>query len=71
MSVRTVMRITMDGPEEAKMVVDALSVDDDGYISTRVEGKVIVADIDTERLESGRRAADDWLACLMSIVRKQ
>ena len=70
MSVRTVLSIVMDEPEEARMVVDALSVDDDDYISTRMEGKMVVADIVTDRLESGRRAADDWLACLMSIVKK-
>ena len=70
MSVRTVVSIVMDEPEEARMVVDALSVDDDDYISTRMEGKMVGADIVTDRLESGRRAADDWLACLMSIVKK-
>ena len=70
MSIRTVVRITMDGPDEAKMVVDALSVDDDDYVATNIEGKMVVADVVTESLESGRRAADDWLACLMSIVKK-
>ena len=70
MSIRTVVRIVMDEPEEAEMAVGALSVDDDEYIATHIEGKMIVADIVTDRLESGRRAADDWLACLMSIVKK-
>ncbi len=70
MSIRTVVRIAMDEPEEARMAFDALSVDDDEYIATNIEGKMVVADVVTESLESGRRAADDWLACLMSIVKK-
>ncbi len=70
MSIRTSVRVMMDEPDEAKMVADALAVDDDDYITTRVEGKMIIADIASDRLESGRRAADDWLACLMSIIKK-
>ena len=69
MKVRATIRIDLEDREKARAVAASLSVDDDEFISTLEGEGIITADIGSETVGSARRAADDWLACLMAIVR--
>ncbi|MBN1389848.1 MAG: hypothetical protein JXA22_04300 [Candidatus Thermoplasmatota archaeon] len=65
------LKITLDSEEEARRVMAALKVDDDGYVTTIVEGCMVIGDVGADSVEGARRAADDWLACLMAVVKEK
>ncbi|MGA1866529.1 MAG: KEOPS complex subunit Pcc1 [Thermoplasmatota archaeon] len=67
---RIVLTITLDTEEEARRVVEALKVDDDDYVRTSVEGCMVRGEVGADSVEGVRRAADDWLACLMAVVKE-
>jgi len=62
--------ITFGSEEEAANAAEALKVDDDEFVSTFVEGRTVRGVVTSDSPESARRAADDWLACIMAIARK-
>ncbi|MBN1540143.1 MAG: hypothetical protein JW939_08370 [Candidatus Thermoplasmatota archaeon] len=66
---RIVLTITLDTEEEASRVAAALKIDDDDYVSTTREGCVVKGEVTADSVEGVRRAADDWLACLMAVVK--
>lgn len=63
------LRITIefDSDDEARTIGEALKVDDDGFVETIIDGNEVTAHVTARSVSSARRAADDWLACLMSI----
>ena len=63
------VRIELPSEEEASRVYRALSVDDDEFIITSCEGIVVKALAKGKDPSTVRRAADDWLACLMAIMK--
>ncbi len=65
--IRLKVTIEFDNDDEARTVGEALKVDDDEFITTKIEGNVITAHVEANSMNSARRAADDWMACLMSI----
>ncbi|MGA1793784.1 MAG: KEOPS complex subunit Pcc1 [Thermoplasmatota archaeon] len=62
--------ITFDSEREAENAGEALKVDDDEFVSTIVEGRTVRGVVTSDSPEGARRAADDWLACLMAIAKK-
>lgn len=66
---RISLKITLSSEEEARNLSRALKVDDDDYVSTSVNGCTIIGNVEAGSIEGARRAADDWLACLMAILR--
>ena len=66
---RVSLTIELDNEEQARRVSRSLSVDDDDYVKTGVDGRKVIGEIKTDSVEGARRAADDWLACLMAIVK--
>jgi hypothetical protein len=66
---RISLMITLSSEEQARNISESLKVDDDEYISTSVDGCTIRGEVEAGSVEGARRAADDWLACLMAILR--
>jgi tRNA threonylcarbamoyladenosine modification (KEOPS) complex Pcc1 subunit len=67
-TVPTRLKVTVefDNEEEARTAFEALKVDDDEFITTNKEGRVLVAEVRATGIDSARRAADDWMACLIA-----
>jgi hypothetical protein len=65
------LSISFPNEKEAEDAACALKVDDDEYVITTVEGSVVRGEVEASSVEGARRAADDWLACLMSVVKKE
>ncbi len=63
---RLKISITFDSESDAKTAGEALMVDDDEFIKTTIDGISVIAEVSSETIESARRAADDWMACLIS-----
>jgi hypothetical protein len=64
------LRIDFVSEDEARNAADSLGVDDDDFVTTEVEGCSVIGYVRADSIEGARRAADDWLACLMAIVKK-
>ncbi len=64
------LKLTMEVPfgdrTEAERIGTALSVDDDEFVTTRVEGDRVIAEFRGDSILSLKRSADDWMACLMA-----
>lgn len=67
--VKVVLTIDLEDEKKALSVYGSLSVDDDDYVSTRLEGSTVTAEVEADTVDGARRAADDWLACLMAAVK--
>lgn len=65
--VRLKVSIEFDTVEEARATCEALKVDDDEFIRTGRDVKIVIGEITARTVDSARRSADDWLACLMAI----
>jgi hypothetical protein len=50
--------------EEAGRVLQSVSVDDEGFVRSRVEGSRLVAEIEAESVPSLLHTVDDYLACV-------
>lgn len=66
---RATMRVELGSEEEARVVGGSLSVDDDDWVRTTVEGNVVKAVISSDSVEGLKRAGDDWLACLVAAMK--
>lgn len=65
--VRLDLSVSFDDEGEAENIYNALRVDDDEFLKTTKEGMTVKAVVRAKTVDSARRAADDWLACLISI----
>ena len=57
------LRLELRSPEEAEKIHRSVSLDNDGYLSSGVEGRAIVAEIRAESLNSLLHTLDDFLSC--------
>ncbi len=57
------LRLEFHSPEDAEKIHRSVSLDNDGYLSSRVEGPAIVAEIRAESLNSLLHTLDDFLSC--------
>jgi len=67
---RVKLAIHFENEKEAKNIASSIGVDDDEYVTTIVEGCTVRGEVTANTIEGARRAADDWLACLMAIIKK-
>lgn len=67
MPVRLTVKVIFDTESEARSAGEALRVDDDDFVETVIDGRTLKVEVTAETVESARRAADDWLACLIAI----
>ena len=67
--IRLRVTVEFDSVEEAFIIGKALKVDDDEFIRTTVEGRTVRGSVEARTVESARRAADDWMACLISVMK--
>lgn len=49
---------------EAERVHKSVDLDNDGYLTTKVDGRMILAHIEADSLKSLLHTLDDFLACL-------
>jgi hypothetical protein len=72
-SAVTKITLSVDFPseKEAEDAASALTVDDDEFISTVLEGSTVRGEVKAKTVDGARRAADDWLACLMAVAKKK
>jgi hypothetical protein len=68
-SPRATITVELDSEEEARVVGDALSVDDDEWVRTMTEDRLVKAVITSDTVEGLKRAGDDWLACLIAAMK--
>ena len=61
--VRCNLRIGFPSNEEASRVHRAIELDNQGYVSTRVDGDSILAEIEASSLNSLLHTLDDLLSC--------
>ncbi|OGS56590.1 MAG: hypothetical protein A3K60_02110 [Euryarchaeota archaeon RBG_19FT_COMBO_56_21] len=61
--VRCTLRIEFPSNEEATRVHRAVELDNQGYVSTKVEGDAILAEIEASSLNSLLHTLDDLLSC--------
>jgi hypothetical protein len=66
---RIVVSIRFESQEAANEAASALKIDDDDFIHTSVEGSIVRGEVGANSVEGARRAADDWLACLIAVVK--
>lgn len=64
LSLTLLLRFT--DSREASRVFEALKVDDDGFVNTRLEDDTIRADFLRSNPLSIKRAVDDYLACAVA-----
>lgn len=61
--VRCELHLEFDSKESAENVHRSVELDNQGYIVTRVDGRVIHAEIEADSLNSLLHTLDDFLAC--------
>jgi len=66
---RATITVELGSEDEARIVGSSLSVDDDEWVQTMSEGKVVTAVIGSDSIEGLKRAGDDWLACLVAAMK--
>lgn len=64
MKVKCGLKIGFKSEEEARYVNEALKIDNEGYIYTKVNGKFIEAEIEASNIMSIAHTLDDFLSCL-------
>jgi hypothetical protein len=69
--VRLKVTFQFDSEAEARTVGKALTVDDDQFIHTEIDGSKVLAQVVSDSIEGARRAADDWMACMMAVLKKE
>lgn len=57
------LRLEFGTPEEATNVHQSVDLDNEGYLTSRVEGRALVAEINADSLNSLLHTLDDFLAC--------
>ncbi len=68
MKVRCKLRIEFRSEEEARCINEAIKIDNEGYISTRVRGKFIEAEIEEDEIMSIAHTLDDFFSCLKEAI---
>ena len=61
--VRCELHLEFNTHESAERIHRSVELDNQGNISTRVDGKFILADIEADSLNSLLHTLDDFLAC--------
>lgn len=64
MSHRATLRLRFASRDEAERLAAALAPENDGFLTTRVEGETLVAEADAPSAASLLRTLDETLACL-------
>lgn len=64
MKIKCKIELSYNSAEVAKAVASAVSVDDYDYVKTKVEGKKIIAEMESADIKSLMNTADDYLACV-------
>ncbi|MEM2935136.1 MAG: KEOPS complex subunit Pcc1 [Candidatus Thermoplasmatota archaeon] len=68
MKVKCTLRIKFKSEEEARNVNEALKIDNEGYISTKVNGKFIEAEIKEDEIMSIIHTLEDFFSCLKEAI---
>lgn len=58
------LRFPYDDERTAKAVLAAVSPENGGYVSSRLEGSTIIYEIEADNAGTLRNTADDLLACI-------
>lgn len=61
--VRCELRLEFESEASAEKVHRSVELDNEGYVATRVDGRVIHATIEADSLKSLLHTLDDFLAC--------
>jgi hypothetical protein len=64
MKLKAVMSFDYGSAKEARSVAEALEPDNEGFVRTTIEGKVMKAVVTADSAEGLRHTLDDFLACL-------
>lgn len=64
MKAKCKLEIDFESESGVKKIVKAVSVDDFNFVKTKVSGKKLVAEIDSNSVSSLLHTLDDYLACV-------
>jgi len=64
MNLKCTMSFEYRSEKAAKAVADALEPDNEGFVTTKIEGSVLSAVASADSVESLRHTLDDFLACV-------
>lgn len=62
-AVRCRLSLEFSSKEAAEKVHNSVSLDNEGYLNTKLEGNTIVAEIEAKSLYSLLHTLDDFLSC--------
>ncbi|MEM1513733.1 MAG: KEOPS complex subunit Pcc1 [Candidatus Thermoplasmatota archaeon] len=68
MKVKCKIKIEFKSKEEARNVNEVLKIDNEKYISTKVNGKFIEAEIEANKIMSIIHTLDDFFSCLKEAI---
>ena len=57
------LRLEFASPDQAKHVHRSVELDNQGFVTTKLEGKMILAEIEASSLNSLLHTLDDFLSC--------
>ncbi len=69
MRVRCRLELEFEDHETARGIHEAVKLDNEGYIESRVEGNKLVAETGSDNIMTLRNTLDDYLACV-SVAQK-
>ncbi len=61
--VRCSLRLEFSSETDARKILDAVELDNQGYLVTKVDGSSILAEIEATSLNSLLHTLDDFLSC--------
>jgi len=61
--VRCSLRLEFPSKEIAEKIHSSVSLDNEGYLQARLDGNVIIAEIEAQSLNSLLHTLDDFLTC--------
>lgn len=64
MTIECNVSIDLETPTQAEHVLKSVQLDDQGFVSSRVQGKFLVAEISAPTVASLLQTLDDYLACV-------
>jgi hypothetical protein len=64
MNVECTLKIDFRNPDEVKMIVNSVKVDDFDFVKTSISENTLVAEIKSKSITSLLHTLDDYIACV-------
>ncbi len=58
------IEISLKTKKEAERIIKSVKVDDQGFVKSKIKDKTLIAEIDSDSIESLLHTVDDYLSCV-------